>query len=700
VSPAQWGDDERLDAWPGSAEPRGATWSPEATNFAVFAPFAESVTLCLFDDAGQERGLSLTEHTMGVWHGAVPGVAVGTRYGYRVKGSWDPASARCFNPNKLLLDPYARAISGDLSYDVAIYGSNDEDSAPHVPRGVVVADDFDWTGDTPVRRRWSESVIYELHVRGYTKQHDRVPEELRGTYAGLAHPTVTDYLVELGVTAVELLPVHHFLTEPLVAERGMTNYWGYNTIGFFAPHSGYARADGGDQVREFKQMVKDFHSAGLAVILDVVYNHTAEGALDGPVLSWRGLDEAYYLRDGDVYRDVTGCGNTVDASYQAALRLILDSLRYWVTEMHVDGFRFDLASALARYKGDPDVLRSAFVTAVSQDPVLRGVKLIAEPWDASMEGYQLGNFPPPFCEWNDRYRDTVRDFWREAASVRDMASRLAGSSDIYADDGRSPYASINFVTAHDGFTLRDLVTYESKHNEANGEGNLDGSDNNRSSNYGVEGPTDDPAIDGVRHRQAANMLATLLLSTGVPILTAGDERGRTQQGNNNAYVQDNEISWVDWRPDNAWLDLYDVARAALSLRRQHPALRQRHSFDGRPARGPKDLAWMSPAGQEMSDDDWFNPDLRTLGMFVSGSPLREPGQHGERLNDATFLLWFHAGQEPIEVVLPRNEWVEHGEVVLSTDPAHEVGKPVQAGDTLTLDGRSVLVLRSTEEPSP
>jgi len=698
VSPAQWGDADRLDVWPGNHEPRGATWSPEATNFAVFAPLAESVTLCLFDETGEERRVPLTEHTMGVWHGAVPDVEVGTRYGFRTDGPWDPPSGRCFNHNKLLIDPYARAISDTLSYDDAMYGSNDEDSAPHVPKGVVVANDFDWSGDVSLRRRWPETVIYELHVRGYTKLHDRIPEELRGTYAGLAHPVVTDYLTELGITAVELLPVHHFLTEPEVADRGLTNYWGYNSIGFFAPHARFARDDRGEQVREFKQMVKDFHAAGLAVILDVVYNHTAEGNLDGPSLSVRGLDErGFYLRDGEEYRDVTGCGNTVDASYPPALRLILDSLRYWVTEMHVDGFRFDLASALARTGGDPDVQRSAFVTAVMQDPVLRGVKLIAEPWDASMEGYQVGNFPPPFCEWNDRYRDTVRDFWRGQASVRDMASRLAGSSDLYADDGRSPYASINFVTAHDGFTLRDLVSYDEKHNEANGEDNRDGTDNNRSWNCGVEGPTDDPEIDALRRRQAANILTTLLLSTGVPMMLGGDERGRTQRGNNNPYVQDNEISWVDWRADDGWFDLYDLARQALALRHQHPALRQRHFFDGRPAAegGPKDVAWMHPSGDEMAGDDWFDPDLHTLGMFVSGDPLRQPGPRGERLTDATFLLWFHAGERPVDVVLPANEWVQEGEVVLSTDPAHDVGKPVRSGDILTLDGRSLVVLRST-----
>ncbi len=692
-------DADDLELWPGNPEPRGATWSPEATNFAVFSPLAEAMELCLLDDDGTERRVALPERTLGVWHGAVPGVAPGTRYGFRAHGPWDPDTGRVFNPAKLLLDPYARAISGELRHNPAVYGTSGVDSAPYVPTSVVVADDYDWGDDARPGRRWQKSVIYELHVRGFTKLHDRIPEELRGTYAGLGHPAVVDYLRELGVTAVELLPVHHFVTEPQVAERGHENYWGYNTIGFFAPHAAYAGGDRGEQVTEFRDMVKAFHSAGIEVILDVVYNHTAEGGEEGPTLSFRGLDErGFYLRDetDTGYRDITGCGNTVDASYPPALRLILDSLRYWVTEMHVDGFRFDLASALARTEGEPDVQRSAFVIAVAQDPVLRNVKLVAEPWDASMDGYQVGRFPAPFCEWNDRYRDTVRDFWRGEASVRDMAYRLAGSSDLYADDGRSPYASVNFVTAHDGFTIRDLVSYEEKHNEDNGEDNRDGTDNNRSCNYGVEGPTDDPEILAVRRRQAANLMATLCLSTGVPMLTAGDERGRTQQGNNNPYVQDNEVSWVDWRAEDAWLDVYDVARTALTLRQQHPALRQRHFFDGVPASegGPKDVAWLHPDGREMSVDDWHDPDLRTLGMFVSGEPIRSPGPRGERVTDRSFLIWLHSGEDDVQVTLPHNDWVARAEVVLSTDPAHETGSVVGTGEELTLASRSVLTLRS------
>lgn len=673
----------------------------------MYAPQAESVTLCLFDADGHERRIPIAEQTMGAWHCRVPDLPPGTAYGFRADGPWDPANGLCFDPDKLLLDPYARAISGEVTDYPATLGRNGIDSAPAVPRSHVVApDDFDWADDRSLKHRWSQTVIYELHVKGFTQTHDRIPKHLRGTYLGLAHPVSIAYLKGLGVTAVELLPIQAFLSEPAVAARGMTNYWGYNTISYFAPHPGYSAT--GDPIREVKEMVKALHAADIAVILDVVYNHTAEGDLDGPVLSLRGLDDGgFYLRttpppepdDTDSapgYRDVTGCGNTVDASYPAALRLILDSLRHWATEFHIDGFRFDLASALARSEGDPDVNRSAFVTAIAQDPVLRDTKLIAEPWDASPEGYQVGRFPAPFCEWNDRYRDTVRDFWRGRASVAELAYRLAGSSDLYADETRPPYASINFVTAHDGFTLRDLVSYNAKHNEANGEENRDGTDDNRSWNCGVEGETDDAEIVALRHRQAANLMATLLLSTGIPMLTAGDERGRTQRGNNNPYVQDNEISWLDWAPDDAWLDLYDVTHTLLGLRRAHPALRQRHFFDGRPAvrGGPKDLAWINPAGREMDDDDWADEDLQTIGMFVSGEPLRAAGPRGEVQVDNSFLTWFHAGADAIRITLPDNPWVERGEVVFSTDPAYTAGTAVHAGEDLILEARSVLVLRS------
>jgi glycogen debranching enzyme GlgX len=712
--------------WPGSHQPLGATWGEESTNFAVFAPEATSVELCLFDEVDGvdvERRHTLTEQTLGIWHGAVPGISPGQRYGFRADGPWEPARGRVFNPAKLLLDPYARAVSGSVVPDGPIHGyarpaTTDReklraaqlgrrctaDSAPYVAKSVVVHDEFDWGDDDLVRPRtkWTDTVIYELHVKGFTKTHTEVPESLRGTYAGLTTDAAVHYLKDLGITTVELLPVHQFVPEPDLAALGLTNYWGYNSVGYFAPHNGYSSTgDRGQQVSEFKAMVKALHRAGLEVILDVVYNHTAEGSPLGPTLCFRGLDDIGYYkhvdaeRDGATYFDVTGCGNTVDAAYPPALRLILDSLRYWVTEMHVDGFRFDLAPALTRTGHRVD-LGGHFITAISQDPVLRHVKLIAEPWDASMDGYQVGRFPPPWCEWNDKYRDTVRDFWRlDSGGIRDIASRLAGSSDLYADDGRSPYASVNFVTAHDGFTLRDLVSYNEKHNEANGENNRDGTDNNRSWNCGVEGETDDPEINALRRKQAANLLATLCLSAGVPMITAGDERGRTQRGNNNAYGQDNETSWLDWRLDDSWLDVYEIAKTALRLRREHPALRQRHFLEGRPTvpGGPKDLAWIHAEGREMTEADWFDDRLRTFGMFVSGDPLRAPGPRGEQLRDSSFLLWFNAHGEPGKAKLPANQWVSTGEVVLSTDTAHPVGERLSAGEVIDIEPRSVIVVR-------
>jgi len=716
VSPRPWKHlGERAAVWPGRNFPLGATWSPEATNFAVHAPQATAAWVCVFDEEGGEHRHELSEQQLGIWHGALPGLTPGTRYGYRVDGPWDPARGARFNVDKLLLDPFARAISGEVTVDPAIFGylpgspqtRSTTDSAPYVPRSVVHHDDFDWGGEVPLRRRWRDTVIYELHVKGMTQLHDRVPEELRGTYAGLASPAVIDYLLDLGVTAVELLPVHEFVSEPGVVQRGLTNYWGYNSIGFFAPHHAYsASGDRGQQVTEFKAMVKAFHDAGLEVILDVVYNHTAEGGPLGPTLSFRGLDDHLYQRVGpgapsgtapDDYWDVTGCGNTVDASSPFGLRLILDSLRYWVTEMHVDGFRFDLMSALTRTEHRVD-MRSHLLTTIGQDPALRHVKLIAEPWDASMDGYRVGGFPPPWVEWNDQYRDEIRDFWRNhSPGIRTVATRLAGSSDLYADDGRSPYNSINFITAHDGFTVRDLVTYEHKHNEANGEDNRDGTDNNRSWNHGVEGESDDPALVAVRRRQAANLMATLCLSTGVPMLTAGDERGRTQGGNNNPYCQDNEISWIDWRPDDAWLDVYEVTKTALRLRREHPVLRQRHWFVGRPAMvdGPKDLAWLHPSGREMTAADWHDPELRTLGMFLNGHPLRAPGPRGEQQHDSSFMLWFNAGWLPQVVDLPENDWVQAGHVVLSTDETIPVGTEVHAGEQLVVGRRAVVVLEES-----
>jgi glycogen debranching enzyme GlgX len=615
----------------------------------------------------------LTGTTSGTWRTVVPGLPPGQAYGFRADGPWDPARGRLLNAAKLLLDPYARAVSGCVVPDPAIYAENDADSAPYVPRSVLVNDDFDWGDEHRSRPRvpWPDTVVYELHVKGFTMAHPDVPPALRGTYAGLACEPVTTYLRDLGVTSVELLPVHQHVTEPWLSARGLTNYWGYNSIGFFAPHNGYSSSgDRGGQVTEFKSMVKALHTAGLEVILDVVYNHTAEAGPLGPTLSFRGLDDAGFYthmapgsRD---YVDVTGCGNTVDASYPPALRTILDSLRYWVAEMHVDGFRFDLASALtrSRHRMEPT---GDLLTAVRQDPLLRDVKLVAEPWDATAEGYAVGRFPAPWREWNDRYRDAVRDFWRHrSGGVRDLALRMAGSSDLYADRGRSPYASVNFVTAHDGFTLRDLVSYDHKHNDANLEDNRDGTADNRSWNCGVEGETDDPAIVELRQRQAANLLATQCLSVGVPMITAGDERGRTQGGNNNAYSQDNETSWVDWSPERSWDDVREVVRTALRLRREHPGIR------------PEDLTWMHPEGRGMSPADWHDERLHALGVRLAGEPA--------------LVLWLNARPEPAKVRL--SDGADAVEVVLSTDPNRRPGERYTADDVIDLEARSLVVLRA------
>ncbi|MEP9385233.1 glycogen debranching protein GlgX [Nocardioides sp. KR10-350] len=712
---------ETAPVWPGRNWPLGATWTPESTNFAVYAPNATAMWLCLFDDDADgvehETRHELTQQSLGIWHGALPDIEPGQRYGFRADGPWDPANGYRFNVDKLLLDPYGLATSGTIRNEPALFGYDRDDpcrpdtadSAPVTGRSVVVDPAFDWDGDTPMRTRWRDTVIYELHVKGFTKLHDRVPEHLRGTYAGLATPHVVDYLKDLGVTAVELLPVHQFFSEPRLLEKGLVNYWGYNSVSYFAPDASYSSSgDRGQQVTEFKEMVKALHRAGIEVILDVVYNHTAEAGPDGPTISFRGLDDrGFYKRrlplDGpggtqfdDTYWDVTGCGNTVDTWNDLALRLILDSLRYWVTDMHVDGFRFDLMSALTRSGYDID-FHNALLIAIGQDPILRHVKLIAEPWDVSMDGYLVGRMPAPWVEWNDQYRDAIRDFWRgRSDGVRHVATRLAGSSDLYADDGRSAYNSVNFVTAHDGFTLRDLVSYNQKHNEANLEDNRDGSDNNRSWNHGVEGETDDEAIVRLRRRQAANLMVTLCLSNGVPMITAGDERGRTQRGNNNAYCQDNEISWVDWRPDDAWLDLYEITKTALRLRREHPALRQRHWFEGAPTivGGPKDLAWLHPSGREMTDADWADTSLKSVGTFVSGAPLRTPGPHGEQLVDASFVIWPNASDKPLTVVLPENEWVTAGTVVLSTDVRLPVGTEVKAGERMTVGRHALVVIQS------
>ncbi|QNE74826.1 glycogen debranching protein GlgX [Streptomyces finlayi] len=708
--------------WPGAPMPLGARFrvGPDGvagTNFALWAGGAESVDVCLFDERGHETRCPLTELTHEIWHGFVPGVRPGTRYGYRVHGRWDPWTGARWNAAKLLLDPYARAVDGTFTLPAEVYGHvrdwpqqqvadtvrDDRDSAPFVPKGVVVHDDDDWAEDRRPKTPWADSVIYELHVRGFTKLHPDIPPELRGTYAGLAHPAAVGHLKRLGVTAVELLPVHQFAHEDHLLSRGLHNYWGYNSIGYFAPHADYsASGTAGQQVGEFKRMVHALHDAGIEVILDVVYNHTAEAGELGPMLSLRGIDNRGYYRlqaDARRYADYTGCGNTLHVVQPQVLRLITDSLRYWVTEMGVDGFRFDLAAALARSMHDVDML-SPFLAVIAQDPVLRRVKLIAEPWDVGNGGYQVGAFPPLWTEWNDRYRDAVRDFWRGALpDVRDLGYRLTGSSDLYAWGGRRPYASVNFVTAHDGFTLRDLVSYEQKHNEANGEGNRDGTHDNRAWNGGAEGETDDPGVNALRRRQLRNLLTTLLLSTGVPMLVAGDEMGRTQGGNNNAYCQDNEVSWLDWslldQPE--WRGLTELTARVLSLRHTHPVLRRRAFFSGR-AQAPdglRDLAWFTREGREMTEQDWYAP-AATLGLYLSGRDIPGRDARGEQVTDDSFLTVLHAGHEPTGFTLPGPPWAAAYELVLDTsleDQSAAPGSPHPGGSTLTVPGRAVLLLR-------
>jgi len=693
----------RLDrSWPGRPFPLGAHWDGDGVNFALWSTTATGVTVCLFDDKGHETDIPLDQTTYHVWHGYLPGLGPGQRYGFRVDGPYNPAQGLFHNKAKLLLDPYARAIEGEFTDHPAVYPVSAEDSAPYVPRSVIIHDAFPWGDDHRPNVAWDDTVIYELHVAGFTRQHPDIPPELRGTFAGLAHPAAIGYLKSLGVTAVELMPIHQFVSEPATQRRGMHNYWGYNTIGFFAPHEAYASRRG-NQAREFKSMVRALHAAGLEVILDVVYNHTAEARPEGPVLSFRGIDNGSYYRlvDGDPsrYMDYTGCGNTFDARRAFPLQLITDSLRYWITDMHVDGFRFDLASALARSLHDVDKLSSFFDT-IHQDPVISQVKLIAEPWDVGAGGYQVGEFPPLWTEWNGKYRDTVRSFWSSGdGGVRDLAYRLTGSSDLYANNGRLPMASINFVTAHDGFTLRDLVSYAYKHNEANGENNRDGTDDNRSYNCGVEGEPASAKVTKLRLRQARNILTTLLLSTGAPMLVAGDERWRTQGGNNNAYVQDNPVSWVDWSPGAHAADLLSLVRRLLSLRAQAPVLRQRAFFEGRPVPsgdGCKDLAWFHPAGREVSNTEWFDGNLRSIGMYLDGRGLRHRGTRGEVITDDSYLLVLHAGDDVVTFTLPGPPWATAYEMVIDT--THVGGVPaarslIAAESGLSLGPRTSMLLR-------
>jgi len=698
--------------WPGRPSPLGATWDGEGTNVALFTQGAEAVEVCLFDEAGQETRIPLEESTFHVWHGYLPQVGPGQRYGFRVDGPFVPASGHRFNPAKLLVDPYARAVEGQFQLDDAVFGSVPgrdgqqlhRDSAPYVPRSVVVHDMFPWGEDVRPRTAWADSVVYELHVKGFTAQHPDIPPDLRGTYAGLGHPAAIAHLTTLGVTAVELMPVHHFVSEPHLLRKGLTNYWGYNSLAYFAPHAAYsASGSRGEQVREFKAMVRSLHAAGIEVLLDVVYNHTAEGDQTGPTLSLRGIDNLSYYRTEQAsrarYRDYTGCGNTLDTRSPHVLQLIMDSLRYWVTEMHVDGFRFDLAPALARSFHDVDKL-SAFFDVIQQDPVVSAVKLVAEPWDLGEGGYQVGGFPPPWTEWNGKYRDTVRDVWRGSTSgVRELAYRLSGSSDLYQDDGRRPYASINFVTAHDGFTLRDLTTYEVKRNEGNGEDGRDGEAHNRSWNCGVEGETDDPEVRALRRRQVRNLLATLLLSTGVPMLSMGDEVLRTQHGNNHAYCQDNENSWMPWQLDEEATALRDLTGRLVHLRREHPVFRQRAFFSGhsRGDDGVKDLAWFGPDGVEVGN--WFDPSHPTIGMYLDGEGIATRGPRGEPVRDASFLVVLHAGSADITFVLPLAPWATSYEVVLDTsDDGPVVRPPLAPGERLPLVARSLVLLEAARAP--
>jgi isoamylase len=679
--------------------PQGAFASADGTNFSLWSEGAERVELCLFDDDGAETRIALRERTATQWHCFVEGVGPGQRYGFRVHGPYDPEHGLRFNPDKLLLDPYAIAIDGEvdwqgptlLPYVVGEEGDDREregtDSAPAMPKSVVAERDYEWDGDEPPRHRWSETIIYEAHVKGLTMTHPGVPEELRGTYAGLATQPIIDHLVGLGVTAVELLPVHHFVDESFLVEEGLTNYWGYSSIGFLAPHGPYSSAGTrGEQVREFKDMVKALHAAGLEVILDVVYNHTAEGNHLGPMLSFKGIDNLAYYRqteDPRFFMDYTGTGNSLDPTHPQVLRLIMDSLRYFAVECHVDGFRFDLAAALARGLHEADRL-SGFLDTIHQDPVLSQVKLIAEPWDVGPGGYQVGNFPVLWSEWNGEYRDDVRDFWRGELDLAAFAQRFAGSADLYEDDGRRPRASINFITAHDGFTLRDLVSYDDKHNEANMEDNQDGADDNRSWNCGVEGETDDAEVLALRARQQRNLLATLVLSQGVPMLLGGDESGRTQGGSNNAWCQDNEISWHDWASADA--DLLDFTKRLIALRATEPVFRRREFLTGDERRdsGHPDVVWMRPDGPAMTDADWDRDDARALGVFLNGEEL-------PRGEGASFVVLFNAHHEGVEFTIDP-ELGERWTLELASDDEHG-DEPVAAGAAAIQPGRSLRILR-------
>jgi len=696
--------------WPGRPYPLGATWDGEGVNFALFSEHAEAVELCLFDEAGRRElhRVRIKEHTDQVWHCYLPEARPGLIYGYRVHGPYDPNKGHRFNPNKLLLDIYAKQIVGDLKWSDSHFGyrigsknadlsMDRRDSAPGMLKAMVIDSAFTWGTDRPPSTPWHKSVIYEMHVRGFTIQHPRVPAHLRGTYAGLATAPVIDHLLKLGVTAIELMPVHYFVDDRTLVERGLRNYWGYNTIGFFAPMSRYLATN---SINEFKTMVKIMHSACIEVILDVVYNHTAEGNQLGPTLSFKGIDNSVYYRilpeTPRYYMDYTGTGNTLNMRHPRVLQMIMDSLRYWVLDMHVDGFRFDLAATLARELHEVDRL-GAFLDIIHQDPVLSQVKLIAEPWDLGEGGYQVGKFPIGWAEWNDRYRDAVRSYWKgDGGQIGELAYRVTGSSDLYARSGRRPYASINFVTAHDGFTLQDLVSYNGKHNEANGEENRDGTDNNRSWNCGEEGPTDDEAINRLRARQRRNFIVTLLLSQGVPMFLAGDEVGRTQNGNNNAYCQDNEISWINWDQLGTERELVSLVRKVIALRQHHPVFRRRNFFQGRAIKGAgiKDILWLRPDGREMDDQEWNQEHARTLGLFLSGSAVDEIDERGQLITDENFVLLMNAHHEEVPFSLPS---VASGMmwITLIDTSCESARSPSTAHDAMTtypLQPRSMVVL--------
>ena len=698
--------------------PLGASYDGAGVNFALYSQVAQKVELCLFDEHGVETRIEMTERNSYVWHNYIPGLHPGQRYGYRVYGPYDPVHGLRCNPNKLLLDPYAKAIEGNIDGDESLFSywfkspddnsaMNDLDSAAHTMKSAVINPYFDWGNDQHPYISYHDSVIYEAHVRGMTNLNMDVPPDIRGTYAGLAYPSVIEYLKKLGITAIELMPIHQFVNDSFLQEKGLSNYWGYNTIGFFAPHNAYSSSgERGEQVNEFKSMVKAYHHAGMEVILDVVYNHTAEGNHMGPTLSFKGIDNASYYRlvEGDQqhYFDTTGTGNSLLMRSPHALQLITDSLRYWVTEMHVDGFRFDLAATLARQFQEVDKL-SAFFDIVEQDPIISRVKLIAEPWDLGSGGYQVGGFPSSWSEWNGRYRDTVRDFWRsQPSTLPEFASRLMGSSDLYQVNGRRPVASVNFITAHDGFTMNDLVSYNEKHNEANGEGNRDGESNNRSWNCGVEGPTNIPDVNDLRQRQMRNMFATLLFSQGIPMICGGDEVARTQQGNNNAYCQDNEISWTNWHLDKGRKELLAFVSKLIHLRLDHPVLHRRRFFTGREPGDDSNtipqVEWFDHTGSIMDMDDWQNTHAFSMMIYLNGSDIPEVDWYGNRMVDNDFILIFNAHYEPIMFTLPDERYGRKWQLVVDTHNPNEPALSYEAGFMITAQSRSFLMLMSAKKP--